>query len=167
MQFYAEGEDVIHFHLDDLARQAKLWDAQIEHAAANYMGLRACAGLHRTMPICFVVPTRRIKEEFIKVIDIILYIFKILDFNEYNVQISLRDPNNKEKYIGSDENWQKAEDAIIEATKERDLKATIEIGEAAFYGHKLDFMVRDAIGRRWQLGTIQVDYNYGNALSHI
>ncbi len=101
----------------------------------------------------------QIKEEFIKVIDIILYIFKILDFNEYNVQISLRDPNNKEKYIGSDENWQKAEDAIIEATKERDLKATIEIGEAAFYGPKLDFMVRDAIGRKWQLGTIQVDYN--------
>jgi threonyl-tRNA synthetase len=101
----------------------------------------------------------QIKEEFIKVIDIILYIFKILDFNDYVAQISLRDPNNKEKYIGSDENWDKAEAAIIEATRERGMKTTIELGEAAFYGPKLDFMVKDAIGRKWQLGTIQVDYN--------
>ena len=101
----------------------------------------------------------QIKEEFIKVIDIILYIFKILGFKEYVAQISLRDPNNKEKYIGSDENWEKAERAIIEATEEQGMKTTIELGEAAFYGPKLDFMVRDAIGRKWQLGTIQVDYN--------
>jgi threonyl-tRNA synthetase len=101
----------------------------------------------------------QIKDEFCKVIDIILYIFKILDFKDFTAQISLRDPNNKEKYIGSDENWDKAENAIIEASQEKGLKTTIELGEAAFYGPKLDFMVRDAIGRKWQLGTIQVDYN--------
>ena len=101
----------------------------------------------------------QLKEEFIKVIDIILYIFKALDFNEFSAQISLRDPNDKEKYIGSDENWEKAEKAIIEACNEKELKTTIEMGEAAFYGPKLDFMVKDAIGRKWQLGTIQVDYN--------
>ncbi len=101
----------------------------------------------------------QLKEEFIKVIDIVLYIFKTLGFNNFTSQISLRDPNNKEKYIGSDENWDKAEQAIIETCKEKGLETTIEIGEAAFYGPKLDFMVRDAIGRKWQLGTIQVDYN--------
>lgn len=101
----------------------------------------------------------QIKEEFIKVIDIILYIFKALDFNDYIAQISLRDPDNKEKYIGSDENWAKAEQAIIEASAEKGLNTIVETGEAAFYGPKLDFMVRDAIGRKWQLGTIQVDYN--------
>ncbi len=101
----------------------------------------------------------QVKEEFIKVIDIVLYIFKALDFKEYSVQISLRDPENHEKYIGSDENWQKAEQAIIEATHEKGLEAEVELGEAAFYGPKLDFMVKDALGRKWQLGTIQVDYN--------
>ncbi len=101
----------------------------------------------------------QLKEEFIKVIDIILYIFKALDFNDYAVQISLRDPGDKEKYIGSDENWEKSEQAIVEATQEKGLEATTEIGEAAFYGPKLDFMVKDALGREWQLGTIQVDYN--------
>ena len=101
----------------------------------------------------------QLKEEFIKVIDIILYIFKALDFNDYVVQISLRDPGDKEKYIGSDENWEKSEQAIVEATKEKGLDAITEIGEAAFYGPKLDFMVKDALGRKWQLGTIQVDYN--------
>jgi threonyl-tRNA synthetase len=101
----------------------------------------------------------QLKEEFIKVIDIILYIFKALDFNEYVVQISLRDPGDKEKYIGSDENWEKAEQAIVEATREKGLDADTVIGEAAFYGPKLDFMVKDALGRQWQLGTIQVDYN--------
>ncbi len=101
----------------------------------------------------------QLKEEFIKVIDIVLYIFKTLDFKEFTAQISLRDPNNKEKYIGSDENWERAERAIIEASAEKGLKTVIEMGEAAFYGPKLDFMVRDAIGRKWQLGTIQVDYN--------
>ena len=101
----------------------------------------------------------QLKEEFIKVIDIVLYIFKTLDFKDYTAQISLRDPNNREKYIGSDENWEKAEQAIIEASAEKGLKTVVELGEAAFYGPKLDFMVRDAIGRKWQLGTIQVDYN--------
>ncbi|MBW2217608.1 MAG: threonine--tRNA ligase, partial [Deltaproteobacteria bacterium] len=101
----------------------------------------------------------QLKEEFIKVIDIILYIFKALDFNDYIVQISLRDPGDKEKYIGSDENWEKSEQAIVEATKEKGLDAITEIGEAAFYGPKLDFIVKDALGRKWQLGTIQVDYN--------
>lgn len=101
----------------------------------------------------------QLKEEFIKVIDIIFYIFKTLDFKEYIAQISLRDPNNKEKYIGSDENWEKAENAIIEACKEKGLNTVVELGEAAFYGPKLDFMIKDAIGRKWQLGTIQVDYN--------
>ena len=101
----------------------------------------------------------QLKDEFIKVIDIILYIFKTLDFQDYTAQISLRDPEDKKKYIGSDENWEKAEKAIIEAASEKGLKTTVEQGEAAFYGPKLDFMVRDAIGRKWQLGTIQVDYN--------
>lgn len=101
----------------------------------------------------------QLKEEFIKVIDIVLYIFKTLDFKDYTAQISLRDPANTEKYIGSDENWDKAESAIIEAAAEKGLKTVVETGEAAFYGPKLDFMVKDAIGRKWQLGTIQVDYN--------
>ena len=101
----------------------------------------------------------QIKEEFCKVIDIILYVFKTLNFNEYVAQVSLRDPNNREKYIGSDENWEKAESAIIEAAQEKGLNTVVEYGEAAFYGPKLDFMVKDAIGRKWQLGTIQVDYN--------
>ncbi|NLX40316.1 MAG: threonine--tRNA ligase [Bacteroidales bacterium] len=101
----------------------------------------------------------QIKDEFCKVIDIVLYIFKTLDFKDFTVQISLRNPNNHEKYIGTDENWERAESAIIEATKERGLETTVELGEAAFYGPKLDFMVKDAIGRKWQLGTIQVDYN--------
>jgi len=98
-------------------------------------------------------------DEFKKVIDIILYVFKSLGFSEFITQISLRDPDNNEKYIGSDENWEKAESAIIQATKEKNMKTVVEYGEAAFYGPKLDFMVRDAIGRKWQLGTIQVDYN--------
>jgi threonyl-tRNA synthetase len=101
----------------------------------------------------------QLKEEFCKVIDIVLYIFKILKFGDYVAQVSLRDPDNKEKYIGSDENWEKAENAIIEAATEKGLKTVVEKGEAAFYGPKLDFMVKDAIGRKWQLGTIQVDYN--------
>jgi threonyl-tRNA synthetase len=101
----------------------------------------------------------QIKDEFLKVMDIILYIFKALKFDNYEAQISLRDPKHKEKYIGSDENWHLAEQAIIEACAEKGLKARAELGEAAFYGPKLDFMVKDAIGRRWQLGTIQVDYN--------
>ena len=101
----------------------------------------------------------QLKDEFCKVIDIVLYIFKTLDFDEYIAQVSLRDKNDRSKYIGTDENWEKAEQAIIEAAQEKGLKTIVEYGEAAFYGPKLDFMVKDAIGRRWQLGTIQVDYN--------
>lgn len=101
----------------------------------------------------------QVKDEFIKVMEIIEIIFKALDFKNVEAQISLRDPNNHEKYVGSDEVWEKAENAIIEACKEKNMNAVVEYGEAAFYGPKLDFMVRDAIGRRWQLGTIQVDYN--------
>ncbi len=101
----------------------------------------------------------QIKEEFIKVIDIIYAVFKAFDFQDFTAQISLRDPDDKEKYIGTDDNWEKAERAIIEATQEKGMQTITVKGEAAFYGPKLDFMVRDALGRKWQLGTIQVDYN--------
>ncbi len=101
----------------------------------------------------------QVKDEFIRVMDIISIIFKALDFQNFEAQISLRDPNDKTKYVGTDENWAKAEAAIVEACKEKNMPAKVEYGEAAFYGPKLDFMVKDAIGRRWQLGTIQVDYN--------
>jgi threonyl-tRNA synthetase len=101
----------------------------------------------------------QVKEEFLSVMDIIFIIFKALDFENFEAQISLRDQVNRDKYIGSDENWEKAEQSIIEACEEKGLKTNIEYGEAAFYGPKLDFMIRDALGRKWQLGTIQVDYN--------
>jgi len=101
----------------------------------------------------------QIVEEFTKVINLVLYVFKTFDFKDYVAQISLRDSNNKEKYIGSDENWDKAEKAIIDTTKQQGLETVVEYGEAAFYGPKLDFLVKDALGREWQLGTIQVDYN--------
>ncbi|MBR6247958.1 MAG: threonine--tRNA ligase, partial [Muribaculaceae bacterium] len=120
-------------------------------------------GLTRVRCFCqddahlFCTPDQ-LKQEFLGVMDIISYIFKIFGF-EYEAQISLRDPKNPDKYVGSDENWEKAERAIIEACEEKGLKARQVTGEAAFYGPKLDFMVKDALGRRWQLGTIQVDYN--------
>ena len=101
----------------------------------------------------------QLKDEFQKVMDIILQIFKTLEFNNYTVQVSLRDPNNKEDYIGSDENWEKSEQAIMEAVEDKGVEAKVVYGEAAFYGPKLDFMVKDALEREWQLGTIQVDYN--------
>jgi len=101
----------------------------------------------------------QLREEFKSIIDLILYVFRIMNFNDFSAQISLRDPENKQKYIGSDENWEKAEKDIIEAAAEKNLVTTVVLGEAAFYGPKLDFMVKDAIGRKWQLGTIQVDYN--------
>ncbi len=101
----------------------------------------------------------QVKEEFMKVIDLVLYVFSALGFEDYTAQISLRDPENKSKYIGSDENWALAEAAIMEAAEEKGLNTVVELGEAAFYGPKLDFMVKDALGRKWQLGTIQVDYN--------
>lgn len=101
----------------------------------------------------------QVKDEFKKVIDLVLYVFGALGFNDYTAQVSLRDPENRTKYIGTDENWALAESAIIEAAEEKGLPTVVEYGEAAFYGPKLDFMVKDALGRKWQLGTIQVDYN--------
>ena len=121
-------------------------------------GLTRVRGFTQDDAHIFCTP-EQIKDEFNAVIDIIQQIFAALDFKEVLIQISLRDPDNKEKYIGSDENWDKSEKAIIEVAEERGLNAVIEYGEAAFYGPKMDFMVKDAIGRKWQLGTIQVDYN--------
>ncbi|MCI9606829.1 MAG: threonine--tRNA ligase [Muribaculaceae bacterium] len=121
-------------------------------------GLTRVRGFTQDDAHIFCAPDQ-IKDEFLKVMDIIFYIFKALNFENFEAQISLRDPKNKEKYIGSDENWHLAETAIIEACAEKGLNARTELGEAAFYGPKLDFMVKDALGRRWQLGTIQVDYN--------
>ncbi|UTW67268.1 threonine--tRNA ligase [bacterium SCSIO 12643] len=121
-------------------------------------GLTRVRGFTQDDAHLFCMP-EQLKDEFKKVIDLVLYIFKTLDFENFTAQVSLRDPEDKDKYIGSDENWAKAERAIIEATEEKGLPTVIEYGEAAFYGPKLDFMVRDAIGRSWQLGTIQVDYN--------
>ena len=121
-------------------------------------GLTRVRGFTQDDAHIFCTPDQ-LKDEFKKVIDIVLYVFKTFGFEGFTTQISLRDPNNSEKYIGSDENWEKAEAAIIEATEEKGLKTVVELGEAAFYGPKLDFMVKDALGRKWQLGTIQVDYN--------
>ena len=121
-------------------------------------GLTRVRGFTQDDAHLFVRPDQLL-EEFEKVIDIVLYIFRTLKFDQYTAQVSLRDPNNKEKYIGSDENWEKAESAIIKAAEDKGLKTTVVTGEAAFYGPKLDFMVKDALGRNWQLGTIQVDYN--------
>ena len=121
-------------------------------------GLTRVRGFTQDDAHLFVRPDQ-LKDEFCKVIDIVLYIFKTLKFENYTAQVSLRDKNNREKYIGTDENWERAENAIIEAAKEKGLNTVVEYGEAAFYGPKLDFMVKDAIGRKWQLGTIQVDYN--------
>ncbi len=121
-------------------------------------GLTRVRGFTQDDAHIFCTPDQ-LKDEFKGVMDIVMIIFKALDFNEFITQISLRDTENKSKYIGSDENWEKAEKAIIEVAEERGLNAVIEYGEAAFYGPKMDFMVKDALGRKWQLGTIQVDYN--------
>jgi threonyl-tRNA synthetase len=121
-------------------------------------GLTRVRGFTQDDAHIFCAP-EQVKAEFIKVMDIIHIIFRALNFSEYEAQISLRDPENKDKYIGSEENWQQAERAIIEVCEEKGVKAKVELGEAAFYGPKLDFMVKDALGRRWQLGTIQVDYS--------
>lgn len=126
--------------------------------AGELHGLTRVRGFTQDDAHLFCRPDQ-VKEEFIKVIDLVLYVFKALDFKDYTAQISLRDPENKVKYIGSDENWALAENAIIESAAEKGLSTVVELGEAAFYGPKLDFMVKDAIGRKWQLGTIQVDYN--------
>ena len=121
-------------------------------------GLTRVRGFTQDDAHIFCTPDQ-LKEEFVDVIDLVMHVFGKLGFKDFTAQISLRDPENKQKYIGSDENWDKAERAIIEATAERDMKTVTEYGEAAFYGPKLDFMVKDALGRSWQLGTIQVDYN--------
>ncbi len=121
-------------------------------------GLTRVRGFTQDDAHIFCTPDQ-LKDEFKNVIDLVLYIFKTLDFKDYTAQVSLRDPEKPEKYIGSDENWVKAESAIIEAADEKGLNTVVEYGEAAFYGPKLDFMVKDALGRSWQLGTIQVDYN--------
>jgi threonyl-tRNA synthetase len=126
--------------------------------AGELHGLTRVRGFTQDDAHLFCRPDQ-VKEEFCKVIDLVLYVFKALDFKDYTAQISLRDPENKTKYIGSDENWALAEAAIVESAAEKGLNTVVELGEAAFYGPKLDFMVRDAIGRKWQLGTIQVDYN--------
>lgn len=121
-------------------------------------GLTRVRGFTQDDAHLFCTPDQLL-EEFQNVIDLVLYVFNTLGFEDFTAQVSLRDPNNKEKYIGSDENWEKAERAIIQAAEEKGLKTVVEYGEAAFYGPKLDFMVKDALGRKWQLGTIQVDYN--------
>ena len=126
--------------------------------AGELHGLTRVRGFTQDDAHLFCRPDQ-VKEEFCKVIDLVLFVFNALDFKDYTAQISLRDPENKTKYIGSDENWALAEAAIIESAAEKGLKTVVELGEAAFYGPKLDFMVKDAIGRKWQLGTIQVDYN--------
>jgi threonyl-tRNA synthetase len=121
-------------------------------------GLTRVRGFTQDDAHLFCMPNQ-VKDEFKKVIDLVLYVFNSLSFTDYTAQISLRDKTDRSKYIGTDENWNLAENAIIEAAAEKGLKTVVEYGEAAFYGPKLDFMVRDAIGRKWQLGTIQVDYN--------
>ena len=121
-------------------------------------GLTRVRGFTQDDAHIFCTPDQ-LDEEFKKVIDLVLYVFGSLGFENFSAQISLRDPENKEKYIGTEENWEKAENAIINAAKDKNLNTVIEYGEAAFYGPKLDFMVKDALGRQWQLGTIQVDYN--------
>jgi len=148
----------LHSYKDLPLRLAEFGTVYRYEQSGELHGLTRVRGFTQDDAHIFCTPDQ-VKDEFLKVMDIIFIILKALDFNDFEAQISLRDPQNKEKYIGSDENWEKAERAIIEACEEKGLKAKIELGEAAFYGPKLDFMVKDALGRRWQLGTIQVDYN--------
>jgi len=147
-----------HSYKDLPVRMAEFGTVYRYEQSGELHGLTRVRGFTQDDAHIFCRPDQ-LKEEFLKVIDIIFIIFKALDFKDYTAQISLRDPKNKEKYIGSDENWEKAERAIIEACEERGLNTVTELGEAAFYGPKLDFMIKDALGRSWQLGTIQVDYN--------
>ena len=147
-----------HSYRDLPVRMAEFGTVYRYEQSGELHGLTRVRGFTQDDAHIFCRPDQ-LKEEFIKVIDIIHHIFNALDFKDYVTQISLRDKNDHEKYIGSDENWEKAEQAIIEAAEEKGLETIVEYGEAAFYGPKLDFMVRDAIGRKWQLGTIQVDYN--------
>lgn len=148
----------VHSYRDLPIRLAEFGTVYRYEQSGELHGLTRVRGFTQDDAHLFCRPDQ-IKEEFIKVMDIIFIIFKALDFHNFEAQISLRDKVNREKYIGSEENWERAEQAIIEACQEKGLPAVIEYGEAAFYGPKLDFMVKDALGRRWQLGTIQVDYN--------
>jgi threonyl-tRNA synthetase len=147
-----------HSYKDLPIRYAEFGTVYRYEQSGELHGLTRVRGFTQDDAHIFCMPDQ-LKSEFIAVIDIVLHIFNLLDFKDYTAQISLRDKVNREKYIGSDENWEKAENAIIEAVKEAGLSAVVEYGEAAFYGPKLDFMVKDALGRKWQLGTIQVDYN--------
>jgi threonyl-tRNA synthetase len=147
-----------HSYKDLPIRYAEFGTVYRYEQSGELHGLTRVRGFTQDDAHIFCTPDQ-LKDEFKKVIDIIFIIFKALDFKDYTAQISLRDPNNKEKYIGSDENWEKAEQAIVEAAAEKGLRTVTEKGEAAFYGPKLDFMIKDAVGRSWQLGTIQVDYN--------
>ncbi|MDO4691599.1 MAG: threonine--tRNA ligase [Porphyromonadaceae bacterium] len=148
----------VHSYRDLPIRLAEFGTVYRYEQSGELHGLTRVRGFTQDDAHLFCRPDQ-IKEEFIKVMDIIFIIFKALDFQNFEAQISLRDKVNREKYIGSEENWERAEQAIIEACQEKGLPAVVEYGEAAFYGPKLDFMVKDALGRRWQLGTIQVDYN--------
>ena len=147
-----------HSYKDLPVRYAEFGTVYRYEQSGELHGLTRVRGFTQDDAHIFCRPDQ-LKDEFIKVIDIVFLIFNALNFKDFIAQVSLRDPDDKEKYIGSDENWEKAEKAIIEACEEKGLETVVEIGEAAFYGPKLDFMVRDALGRKWQLGTIQVDYN--------
>ncbi|OFX89392.1 MAG: threonine--tRNA ligase [Bacteroidetes bacterium GWF2_33_16] len=147
-----------HSYKDLPVRYAEFGTVYRYEQSGELHGLTRVRGFTQDDAHIFCTPDQ-LKDEFKKVMDIIFIIFNALDFKDYIAQVSLRDPNDHTKYIGTDENWEKAETAILEAVKERNLNHVVEYGEAAFYGPKLDFMVRDAIGRKWQLGTIQVDYN--------
>ncbi|MCA1752816.1 MAG: threonine--tRNA ligase, partial [Flavobacteriales bacterium] len=147
-----------HSYRDLPVRYAEFGTVYRYEQSGELHGLTRVRGFTQDDAHIFCTP-EQVKDEFKKVINLVLYIFKTLSFHDFVTQVSLRDPEKPEKYIGSDENWAKAEKAIMEAVQEEGLNYVVETGEAAFYGPKLDFMVRDAIGRKWQLGTIQVDYN--------
>ncbi len=147
-----------HSYRDLPIRYAEFGTVYRYEQSGELHGLTRARGFTQDDAHIFCTP-EQLKDEFKKVIDIILYIFKTLHLNDYSAQISLRDPNNPDQYIGTDDNWAKAEEAIIEAAKEKELETTVMKGEAAFYGPKLDFMIRDTLDRKWQAGTIQVDYN--------
>jgi len=147
-----------HSYRDLPVRYAEFGTVYRYEQSGELHGLTRVRGFTQDDAHLFCMP-EQVEDEFVKVIELVLYVFKALDFKEFTAQISLRDKADKTKYIGTDENWEKAEQAIINASKLKELKTTIVYGEAAFYGPKLDFMVKDALGRKWQLGTIQVDYN--------
>jgi len=147
-----------HSYKDLPLRYAEFGTVYRYEQSGELHGLTRVRGFTQDDAHIFCMPDQ-VKSEFVGVMDIVMKIFKALDFKDFITQISLRDPDDREKYIGSDENWEKAEKAILEVAEESGLETVIEYGEAAFYGPKMDFMVRDALGRKWQLGTIQVDYN--------